>query len=488
MKEVNFVSGGLGEPDVEALMRIGTKQQLQVGQQLLTEGTHHDAIYLVLGGELIVSVKGRNAAIAYVGKGEIVGEMSLLESQPASATLCAITPVTVLRIPRDSLEQKLAADPGFSLRFYRALGKLLSHRLRRTLDPEEVSRHAIDAGLVVHRAHPLNAETSVPALMGGVVMPNGRFYIRNHFQIPNLNAADYRLAVGGLVSRKLSLSLRDLKQMPSQTFFATLECAGNGRTNFDPPIPGEKWAFGAVSTAEWTGVPLKTVLDNAGIEFSAREVLFRGADRGPVEQSVGTIRFERSLRLDEAYESGAILAYVMNGEPLPIHHGFPLRLIVPSWYAVASVKWLTDIELIGESFAGHFQMEKYWYEWRRGSEDAREPVTQMQVRALITEPNQGAEIERGDIIVRGVAWSGVAPIERVEVNTGGAWHQANLIGEPSRQAWQRWELVTRINDSGPAMLRARATDRAGRVQPEHAEWNRLGYGNNSIQEVVIRII
>jgi len=486
--QINYVFGALKEPDVEALMRIGTQQQLHVGDQLLTEGTHHDAIYLVLDGELSVSVKGRNAAIAYVGKGEIVGEMSLLESQPASATLCAITPVTVLRIPRDALEENLAADPGFSLRFYRALGMLLSHRLRTTLDPEKVCRDAIDAGLVVHRAHPLNAETSVPALMGGVVMPNARFYIRNHFQIPNLNAADYRLAVSGLVKRKLSLSLRDLMQMPSQTFFATLECAGNGRTKFDPPIPGEKWAFGAVSTAEWTGVPLKEVLDRAGIESSAREVLFRGADRGTVEDSSDTIRFERSLRLDEAGDSGAILAYVMNGEPLPIHHGFPLRLIVPSWYAVASVKWLTDIELIGQPFAGHFQMEKYWYEWQRGSEDAREPVTRLRVRALITEPNQGSEIERGDITIRGVAWSGMAPIERVEVNTGGAWHQANLTGEPSRQAWQRWELVTRIDASGPAMLRARATDRAGRVQPEHAEWNRLGYGNNSIQEVAIRVV
>jgi DMSO/TMAO reductase YedYZ molybdopterin-dependent catalytic subunit len=162
----------------------------------------------------------------------------------------------------------------------------------------------------------------VPALMGGVVMPNARFYIRNHFQIPNLNAVRYRrLAVGGLVRRKLSLSLRDLMQMPSQTFFATLECAGNGRTKFDPPIPGEKWTFGAVSTAEWTGVSLKAVLDRPGIESSAREVLFRGADRGTVEGSSGTIRFERSLRLDEAGESEAILAYVMNGEPLPIHQG-----------------------------------------------------------------------------------------------------------------------------------------------------------------------
>src|SRR6187551_1005847 len=153
MKEVNYVFGALEEPDVEALMRIGTEQQLHVGNQLLTEGIHHDAIYLVLDGELSVSVKGRNTPVAYVGKGEIVGEMSLLESQPASATLCAITPVTVLRIPRDALEESLAADPGFSLRFYRALGMLLSRRLRTTLDPEKVSQDAIDAGFVVHERY-----------------------------------------------------------------------------------------------------------------------------------------------------------------------------------------------------------------------------------------------------------------------------------------------------------------------------------------------
>src|SRR6516162_3201114 len=356
------------------------------------------------------------------------------------------------------------------------------------LDPAEACQDAIDGELLVHRAHPRNCETSVPALIGGVIMPNARFYVRNHFQIPNLNVTDYRLAVGGLVKRKLSLSLRDLTQMSSQTFLATLECAGNGRTKFDPPTAGEKWDLGAVSTAEWTGVPLTEVLDRAGMESAAREVLFRGADHGMVEGRSRTIRYERSLRLEEVAVSGAILAYVMNGEPLPIHHGFPLRLIVPRWYAVASVKWLTDIELIGHTFAGHFQTEKYWYEWRRGGEDVREPVTRMQVRALITEPNQGSEIERGDITIRGVAWSGLAPIERVEVSTSGAWHQARLIGEPSRQAWQRWELVTCINAFGPALLRVRATDKAGRVQPEHTEWNRLGYGNNSIQAVAIRVV
>lgn len=356
------------------------------------------------------------------------------------------------------------------------------------LDPETACQDAIDAGLVVHRAHPLNGETSVLALMGGVIMPNARFYVRNHFQIPNLGADGYRLSVDGLVARKLSLGLRDLQQMPSQTLLATLECAGNGRTRFDPPIPGEKWDIGAVSTAEWTGVPLVELLDRARIEPTAREVLFRGADRGTVADRPGQIRYERSLSLDQARASGAILAYIMNGEPLPIHHGFPLRLVVPSWYAVASVKWLTEIEFIEGPFTGHYQTEKYWYEWHRDCEIVHEPVELQQVRALITEPGPDTEIANGAITIRGVAWSGTAPIAQVDVSVGGIWRQARLIGDASRQAWQRWELVTRIDASGPAVLRARASDRTGRIQPELAEWNRLGYGNNSIQEVPIKVI
>src|SRR5436309_1760842 len=229
------------------------------------------------------------------------------------------------------------------------------------LDPEEACQQAIEAGLVVHRAHPLNGETSIPALLGGAVVPNAHFYVRNHFQIPKLDADSFRLAVSGLVERPLTLTLRDLRNMRSQTVFVTLECAGNGRTLFHPPIDGEKWNLGAVSTAEWTGVPLAEVLDRAGGRTSAREVLFRGADRGAVEGHSAPIRFERSLPLDQARDADVLLAYAMNGEPLPIQHGFPVRVVVPGWYAVASVKWLTDIELIDRSFAGYYQVDKYCY-------------------------------------------------------------------------------------------------------------------------------
>jgi DMSO/TMAO reductase YedYZ molybdopterin-dependent catalytic subunit len=357
------------------------------------------------------------------------------------------------------------------------------------VDPEEACQDAIDAGLVVHRAHPLNCETSIPALLGGVVMPNAHFYVRNHFQIPALDPAGFRLAIGGLVDRPLQLSLADLRQLPSKSIVVTLECAGNGRTGFDPPIEGEKWDLGAVSTAEWTGVPLVEILDRCGVRSDAREVLFRGADGGTVDGRADHIRFERSLPLDAARESDALLAYAMNGETLPIHHGYPLRAIVPSWYAVASVKWLTEIELIDRPFAGHYQLDKYCYEWPRDGSLVREPVTLQRVRSLITEPGPEQEVPCGDIAIRGVAWSGAAPIARVEVDVDGTgWREARLLGDRKRHSWQWWELITRIDRRGPVTLSARATDLANRTQPDDADWNRLGYGNNSVQHVPINVV
>jgi DMSO/TMAO reductase YedYZ molybdopterin-dependent catalytic subunit len=356
------------------------------------------------------------------------------------------------------------------------------------MDPEEACQQAIDAGLVVHRAHPLNCETSIRALIGGVVMPSARFYVRNHFQIPTLDPATFQLTVGGLVERPLSLLMSDLHHMRSQTLVVTLECAGNGRTLFDPPIEGEKWALGAVSTAEWTGVPLAEVLDRAGTRMGAREVVFRGADCGTVEGYSEPIRFERSLQLDHARDTEVLLAYAMNGEPLPVQHGYPLRLIVPRWYAVASVKWLTEIEVTDTAFGGHYQINKYGYEWNRDGKVVREAVTLQRVRALITDPEPNARVRSGEVAVRGVAWSGAAPIARVEVSVGGGdWQPARLVGERNRHSWQWWELITRIEQPGVVTLRARATDLADRVQPERAEWNGLGYGNNSIQQVPIEV-
>jgi DMSO/TMAO reductase YedYZ molybdopterin-dependent catalytic subunit/rhodanese-related sulfurtransferase len=343
-------------------------------------------------------------------------------------------------------------------------------------------------GLVVHRTRPLNCETSIPALIGGVVMPNARFYVRNHFQTPRLDPASWHLDVRGLVDRPLRLSLRDLHNMRSETLMATLECAGNGRSGFDPPAEGEQWQLGAVSTAEWTGVPLAEILDRAGPAPAALEIVFRGADQGDVGEAADPIRFERSLPVADAAHSGSLLAYAMNGEPLPLEHGYPMRLIVPGWYAVASVKWLTDIEAIGSPFTGYFQAKRYVYETRRNGTVAREPVRLQQVRSVITQPSAGQEVTPGDLVVRGVAWSGAAPIDKVEVAIGtGPWQNARLIGQRHPHSWQWWELLTQIDSPGQTTLRARATDLAGRTQPEQPQWNRLGYGGNAVHHLPLLV-
>jgi DMSO/TMAO reductase YedYZ molybdopterin-dependent catalytic subunit/rhodanese-related sulfurtransferase/glyoxylase-like metal-dependent hydrolase (beta-lactamase superfamily II) len=353
------------------------------------------------------------------------------------------------------------------------------------INPDDACHQALTHGMVVHRADPLNCETSLPALIGGVIMPNARFYVRNHFQAPTLDASTWRLEVSGMVERPLTLSLRELTRMPSETRVVTLECAGNGRFSLNPPVDGEPWRLGAVSTAEWTGVPLAEVLDRAGILPGAWEAVFRGADRGAVEGHAGTVRFERSLPLDTARESQALLAYAMNGEPLPLQHGYPVRLVVPSWYGVASVKWLTAIELAGRPFDGYFQTTKYCYET---DGTAREPVTLQQVRALITDPRDGEELSPGAIIVRGVAWSGAELIARVQVSINEAsWQEARLIGDRHRHSWQWWELLTNLTQPGQNSIRARATDLAGRTQPSQPQWNRHGYGNNAVQDMLVHV-
>jgi DMSO/TMAO reductase YedYZ molybdopterin-dependent catalytic subunit len=187
--------------------------------------------------------------------------------------------------------------------------------------------------------------------------------------------------------------------------------------------------------------------------------------------------YERALALADT--RNALLAYEMNGSPLPPQHGFPLRLVVPGWYGMASVKWLSEIEVVDRSFAGYFQADRYVIE--------DEPLSQMRVRAVVIEPAAGAPVPRGDLTVRGLAWSGRAPVERVDVAVGETWAEARLLDDPLRYAWRRWELRTRVDRVGPLVLRARASDASGDVQPERQVWNQLGYANNVVQSVVAEV-
>jgi DMSO/TMAO reductase YedYZ molybdopterin-dependent catalytic subunit len=321
----------------------------------------------------------------------------------------------------------------------------------------------------------------------GVITPNDRFYVRNHFDVPRVDGASWSLDVGGLVRRPSTFSLAELRRLPSRSVVVTLECAGNGRSLFEAPVEGEPWHLGAVSTAEWTGVPLVEVLDAAGVEGATREIVFRGLDReparGPARAKSAPLRFERSLPLDQAQHPDVLLAYAMNGEPLPPNHGFPLRLVVPGWYAMASVKWLAEIEAIDRPFTGYFQSDRYVVDV--GGDGA--PLTQMRVRSLITEPEAGDIVRRGEIVVRGYAWSGQGAIVRVEVDAGHGWQVARLLDEPLPHAWRRWELTTRVG-VGRLSLRSRATDSSSNTQPDEVPWNRLGYANNAIQNVAVAVV
>jgi DMSO/TMAO reductase YedYZ molybdopterin-dependent catalytic subunit len=378
--------------------------------------------------------------------------------------------------------------PGSELAYY--LGKPASRwliststarvRAGRVVDPAVAYQRALGAGLIVHRAHPLNAETPLPAFTGEVVMSSDRFYVRNHFHIPDLNPATWRLRVSGLVERPLSLSLGQLRSMAAQTAVATLECAGNGRSTLDPSVPGEQWGLGAAGTATWTGVPLTDVVEQAAPRAGAREVIFRGADHGQVEGRDGPVPFERSVSLGHLASAGALLAYAMNDEPLPIQHGYPLRLIMPGWYGVASVKWLTEIELTSKAFDGHFQVDRYHIDG--------EPLTRQAVRSLITEPRAGETLEPGEVVVRGLAWSGAAPIDRVEVSIDNQpWQVAIVTGDQRSHGWQPWQLPARLERPGRIIMRARAVDLAGRTQPDQPHWNPLGYAANSTHQIQISV-
>ena len=326
---------------------------------------------------------------------------------------------------------------------------------------------------VVRRADPLNCEVRISRLAEGSVTPNERFYIRNHFPVPEVVAKSWRLKLHGRVKEEQSISLPQLMRMRGETIPVTLECAGNGRSLFNTPIEGEPWGTGAVSSAEWTGIPIFDVLDKAGLEPSATHLVFRGADG-----------FDRALSIEEAHEEPLLLAYGMNGVPLPQMHGYPVRAIVPAWYAVASVKWLTEIEVTDHPFDGYFQVQRYVYERSGGSE----PVKYQKVRSLITDPEDGGAIAGGKVTIRGLAWSGRFPLGQVHVSIDrGEWLQATLQGLPDRYAWRLWQLETRIERRGEIEIRARATDINRESQPEQADLNRLGYGNNAIQTVTVTV-
>ena len=356
----------------------------------------------------------------------------------------------------------------------------------------DVPAHGESPTLVPVSDDPLCRESTLSSLDTWIT-PTERFYIRNHFSgVPNLDRAKWHLTIDGQVRQPLTLSLADILMMPSNELVMIMECAGNSRSYVTPPAEGLAFRHGAVSAARWKGVPLNTLLDRAGLKDTAAEVVFEGADYGREEEDgvAFDLHYRRSLPLEKARHPDTLLAYEMNGEELPADHGFPLRLVVPRWYGMASVKWLTRINVLDQPFDGFFQQRRYVM-ISEGPEDTlqREPVTGLKVKSLIINPRHGEVVQPGPRAIRGFAWSGDGEVTRVEVSSdgGGHWQDTTLLGESEPSAWRQWEFVWEASHPGHFIFMARATDSKGNTQPDAIPWNFRGYANNAIQTIAIEV-
>lgn len=333
-----------------------------------------------------------------------------------------------------------------------------------------------------------------PQALQETITPNELFYVRNHWKgAPSIDLATYRLVVDGAVERPLSLSYAELQAMPHKRFEVTFECCGNS------PIP-EYWAkvtrvaasmeqvkgHGIMGNAEWAGVSLADVLARAGVQPAAVEVMFAGADHGPDETAgdPAEVTYERALPLAKALHPDTLLAYEMNGAPLPPLHGFPLRLLVPGWYGMTSIKWLVGMHVLDHEFQGFYQKERYMSLNGPGADTYYTYHTTMKVKSIITNPLPGERIPPSGYVLAGAAWSGEAEVVHVEISTdaGKTWHLADLARPRSAYAWYRWEYSWKPTGPGTYTIMSRATNNLGETQPVEfpGKWDGRGYGNNMI--------
>ncbi len=323
------------------------------------------------------------------------------------------------------------------------------------------------------------------------VTPIGMHYLLIHYDVPRVDPAAWRLEVGGAVERPLSLSLDELAARPQATADVTFECAGNGRTLFEPRPISQPWGLEAVSTGSWTGTPLAGLLAEAGVADEAVEVLFSGLDlgvEGGIEQA-----YERSLPIADALHEEVLLAWSLNGAPLPPQHGYPLRLVVPGWYGMTNVKWLSRITVLTEPFTGY--QNAHSYRLREQEHEEGSPLARMAVRALMIPPGIPDFATRrrfarpGRHTLEGRAWSGAGPVEAVEVSAdgGATWERASLDPAATPHGWRRWSFEWHPLAPGEYELCCRATDATGARQPESAAWNLGGYANNAVQRVAVTV-
>jgi DMSO/TMAO reductase YedYZ molybdopterin-dependent catalytic subunit len=323
---------------------------------------------------------------------------------------------------------------------------------------------------IVRQAAPENLESDFGAL-SDFITPTEQHYVRNHFAMPQVDLAAWTLQVRGAVGQPLTLTLEQLRAMPKVSRVVTLECAGNGRAFLNPVVGGVQWERGAVSTAEWTGVRLSDLLAKAGVATDATRVVFEGLDKGEVKNTplpAGLITFHRSVSIADAKARDVMVAYAINGQPLPAAQGAPARLIVPGCYGMASVKWLASIEAIKGEFGSYWESTDYAYWDRSSGLPLRRPLMGMQVKSAIARPSPNEQVTRGTATeIVGATWSD-GPVTRVEVSTdgGATWRDAEFIDPESAVTWRRWRLKWQVPAAaGEAVLMSRATDAKGRTQP-----------------------
>ena len=343
---------------------------------------------------------------------------------------------------------------------------------------------------------------SPPKALQENIIPNDLFYVRNHWKgAPEIDIDTYRLVVDGEVERPLRLSLQEIQELPEKQFQVTFECCGNS------PVP-DYWSratrtsatmeqvkgHGIMGNAEWAGVSLADVLARAGVKPSAVEVMFQGADHGPDEtvEDPPDVTYERSVPLVKATHPDTLLAYKMNGEPLPPLHGYPLRLLVPGWYGMTSIKWLVGIHVLDREFKGFYQTERYMTMNGPDADTYYTYHTKMNIKSIITNPLPGEVVPAGGYHLTGAAWSGEEEVTKVEVSTdGGAnWSPVDTLKPRSGYSWYRWEHHWRPQGPGSYTLMSRATNNQGETQPMEFpnKWDGRGYANNMVfpYEVEVR--
>ena len=318
--------------------------------------------------------------------------------------------------------------------------------------------------------------------------PIGMHYLLTHYDVPVVEPATWSLEVGGLVEQPVSLTLEEIKSRPAVSRRVTFECAGNGRMALQPRALSQPWGIEAVGTAEWTGTPLRLLLDEVGVSDAAVEVVFAGIDLG-IENDIRQ-RYERSLTLAEALRGEVLLVYAINGQDLPPQHGYPLRLIVPGWYGMTNLKWLSSITAVDQPFEGYQQ--GHAYRMRSVADERGTALERIRPRALMAPPGipdyftRYRSVAAGPVTLQGRAWSGFAPIASVEVTTdrGETWLEATLEPQPDRYAWVGWMSQWEA-EPGEHLLGCRAADADGNRQPLEPEWNLGGYACNAVHYLKI---